>query len=106
LKGPKPTSKSKTQVKVCLDFQGGGCYINRSLPVFIQRLENPSLEEKEPEDYIHRDCTQFKSIEFHKNSIFVICDYRVYWEWWRWGWWWNMVEVIILVLMLLSAGTR
>ena len=67
LKCPKPRSKPKTQVKsqvkVYLDFQGGGFSINKSLPLFIQGLENPSLKEKESEDCIHRDCIQFKSIE-------------------------------------------
>ena len=76
MKGPKPRSKPKAQIRAQLGFQRGGFPINSPLPPCFKRLEIPSLKERESEDCIHRDCTQFKSIEFYKNSIFVICDYN------------------------------
>ena len=45
-------SKPKIQVKTHLDFQRGGFPINRSYPPMIQGLENPSLKEKESEDFV------------------------------------------------------
>ena len=63
LKGPKPRSKPKTQVKACLDFGRRGFPINRSPPPLFQRLENPSLRERIRRVCIHRDCNPIESIK-------------------------------------------